>query len=592
MTDSLNNAGGNESEPRTGRDRTPADHDLSHDADQLLSPDPEQIGAPDDAAQLEGSAELDELDSLSMGELSLGENGLTLPIAGSGQEGAGGDLTADFMGGATGFANADGAEGSLRDADGEQVVPPRPITTEDMAELAAVEAELDQRWPETKIDPTLERVQLLMDLLGNPERAFPVIHVAGTNGKTSTVRMIESLLRAFHRRTGRTTSPHLQIVTERIAIDGEPVHPQDYIATWREIQPYVEMVDARSTENGGPAMSKFEVLVAMAYASFADAPVDVAVVETGMGGRWDATNVANADVAVITPIGLDHTDYLGDTIEEIAGEKAGIIKSRWDADDLLTPPDNVTIIAEQDPSAMKVVLAEAVEKDSAVARAGVEFGVSDAQIAVGGQQITLQGLGGTYEDIFLPLSGEHQARNAAVALAAVEAFFGAGSGRQLDIDSVREGFAKVTSPGRLERVRSAPSVFLDASHNPHGAKALAAAMARDFSFRRLVGVVGVLGDKDARGILAALEPVLDEIVVTRPQSPRALDEETLAEYARDAFGEERVHVATNLPGAVELAIELAEDDGDEGMVSGAGVLITGSVVTAGEARTLFGKQPS
>lgn len=536
--------------------------------------------------------EFESIDDLNLGEVSLGESGLTLPIDTTGQGLLSNGLGAGEAGASASSADIDGTGGPLRDADGEQVVPPRPITTQDMAELAEVEAELDQRWPETKIDPTLERVQLLMDLLGNPERAFPVIHVAGTNGKTSTVRMIESLMRAFHRRTGRTTSPHLQIVTERIAIDGEPIHPQDYVAAWREIKPYVEMVDAKSAEKGGPQMSKFEVLVAMAYASFADAPVDVAVVETGMGGRWDATNVVNADVAVITPIGLDHTDYLGDTIEEIAGEKAGIIKSRWDADDLLTPPDNVTVIAEQDPDAMRVVLAEAVNKDSAVARAGVEFGVLDAQIAVGGQQVTLKGLGGTYEDIFLPLSGEHQARNAAVALAAAEAFFGAGSGRQLDIESVREGFAKVTSPGRLERVRSAPSVFIDASHNPHGAEALAAAVARDFSFRRLVGVVGVLGDKDARGILAALEPIFDEVVITRTQSPRALDEETLAEYARDAFGEERVHVTTNLPGAVELAIELAEDDGDEGMVSGAGVLITGSVVTAGEARTLFGRQPS
>ncbi|MGV0409499.1 bifunctional tetrahydrofolate synthase/dihydrofolate synthase [Corynebacterium resistens] len=536
--------------------------------------------------------EFESIDDLNLGEVSLGESGLTLPIDTTGQGLLSNGLGAGEAGSSASAADIDGTGGPLRDADGEQVVPPRPITTQDMAELAEVEAELDQRWPETKIDPTLERVQLLMDLLGNPERAFPVIHVAGTNGKTSTVRMIESLMRAFHRRTGRTTSPHLQIVTERIAIDGEPIHPQDYVAAWREIKPYVEMVDAKSAEKGGPQMSKFEVLVAMAYASFADAPVDVAVVETGMGGRWDATNVVNADVAVITPIGLDHTDYLGDTIEEIAGEKAGIIKSRWDADDLLTPPDNVTVIAEQDPDAMRVVLAEAVDKDSAVARAGVEFGVLDAQIAVGGQQVTLKGLGGTYEDIFLPLSGEHQARNAAVALAAAEAFFGAGSGRQLDIEAVREGFAKVTSPGRLERVRSAPSVFIDASHNPHGAEALAAAVARDFSFRRLVGVVGVLGDKDARGILAALEPIFDEVVITRTQSPRALDEETLAEYARDAFGEERVHVTTNLPGAVELAIELAEDDGDEGMVSGAGALITGSVVTAGEARTLFGRQPS
>lgn len=483
-----------------------------------------------------------------------------------------------------------GDAGDADDAGAEQL-PPRPITTEDLAALAQVEAELDQRWPETKIDPSLERIELLMDLLGHPERTFPVIHVAGTNGKTSVVRMIESLLRAFHRRTGRTTSPHLQLVTERIAIDGKPIHPQDYVRIWEEIKPFVEMVDARSAETGGPQMSKFEVLVAMAYAAFADAPVDVAVVETGMGGRWDATNVANGEVAVITPIGYDHMDYLGNTLTEIAGEKAGIIKARWDSDDLLTPPDTVTIVAEQEPEAMQVILAETVEKDSAVARAGSEFAVLASGIAVGGQTLTIRGLGGEYTDIFLPLSGEHQARNAATALAAVEAFFGAGGERQLDIDTVREGFATVASPGRLERVRSTPSVFVDASHNPHGAKALAAALDRDFEFRRLVGVVAVLGDKDARGILAELEPVFDEVVITQTSSPRALEADVLAEYARDAFGEERVHVAGNVPGAVELAMELAEDD-EDGVVSGSGIVITGSVVTAGEARTLFGHEPA
>lgn len=531
--------------------------------------DNEQQGTPD-TADTQGTPD----------KVTLGESGLSLNL----DSVIPGDLGA---GGASGLGGP-----SADDApDLPDQLPPRPITQEDLADLAAVEAELDTRWPETKIDPSLERIEMLMDLLGNPERAFPAIHVAGTNGKTSVVRMIESLMRAFHRRTGRTTSPHLQLVTERIAVDGAPIHPQDYVRIWREIQPFVEMVDAKSEAEGGPKMSKFEVLVAMAYSAFADAPVDVAVVETGMGGRWDATNVINADVSVITPIGLDHTDYLGETLEEIAAEKAGIIKARWDAEDLLTPPDNVTVIAEQEPEAMNVLLKEAVEQDSAVARAGSEFGVLSSSIAVGGQQLNLRGLAGEYTDLFLPLSGEHQARNAAVALAAVEAFFGAGGDRQLDIDRVREGFATVASPGRLERVRSTPSIFVDASHNPHGARALAAAVDRDFDFRRLIGVVAVLGDKDARGILAALEPVVDELVVTQAQSPRALDVETLAEYARDALGEERVHVSPNVPAAVEMATMLAEDD-EDGLLTGAGVLITGSVVTAGEARTLFGKEPS
>ncbi|PRQ11694.1 dihydrofolate synthase [Corynebacterium sp. 13CS0277] len=468
-----------------------------------------------------------------------------------------------------------------------------PVSAEDLAALAQVEAELDSRWSEVTIDPSLSRMEELMDILGSPQLAYPTIHVAGTNGKTSTVRMIESLVRAFARRTGRTTSPHLQLVTERIAIDGVPLSPKDYVRTWREIQPYVEMVDARSEAAGGPRMSKFEVLTAMAFAAFADAPVDVAVVEVGLGGRWDATNVVRSDVAVITPVGLDHQDYLGETIEEIAAEKAGIIKPRWDMGDLLTPPDNVAIVGAQEPAAMKVILERAVEADAAVARFGQEFGVIDSSLAVGGQRISLKGLGGEYEDIFLPLAGEHQAANAACALAAVEAFFGAGPGRLLDHDRVREGFAAVESPGRLERVRATPTVFVDATHNPHGAKALAKALDRDFDFRRLIGVVAVLGDKDARGILDALEPVLTEVVITENSSPRALPAEELAEMAREIFGEERVHVADTLTGAVALAVELAEEsDEPGGQVSGSGVIVTGSVVTAGEARTLFGKDPA
>lgn len=469
---------------------------------------------------------------------------------------------------------------------------PRSIDAEDLEALAVVEAELDTRWPETTIDPSLDRIRMLMDVLGNPERSFPVIHVAGTNGKTSTVRMIESLLRALGRRTGRTTSPHLQLATERIAIDGEPIHPRDYVRVWREIQPYVELVDAKSEADGGPRMSKFEVLVGMAYAAFADAPVEVAVVETGMGGTWDATNVAEADVAVVTPIGLDHTDYLGDTLAEIAGEKAGIIKSRGDASDLLTPPDNVAVIGEQEPEAMEVLLARCRETDASVARAGYEYGVLAQSLAVGGQNVTLRGLAGEYDDIHLPLHGPHQARNAATALAAVEAFFGAGPGRPLAIDAVRRGFATVTSPGRLERVRSTPTIFIDAAHNPHGARALRAAIDAEFDFRRVVAVVACLGDKDAPGILKELEPFAEEIVVTQNTSPRALHVDDLYEMALDVFGDERVHRIDTLPPAVELAVALAEEtDSGDGIVSGSGVVITGSVVTAGEARTLFGKEP-
>nr|WP_325168036.1 folylpolyglutamate synthase/dihydrofolate synthase family protein [Corynebacterium macginleyi] len=464
-------------------------------------------------------------------------------------------------------------------------VAPQEVSPEELQALGEVEEELNQRWPETKIEPTLERIEMLMDLLGHPEQSFDVIHIAGTNGKSSTARMVDSLLRSFHRRVGLFTSPHLQRVTERIGIDGQPIHPRDYVSLWHEIKPYVEMVDAHSEV----PMSKFEVLVGLSYAAFADAPVDVAVVEVGLGGLWDATNVVNADVSVITPVGLDHMEYLGSDIREIAGEKAGIIKRRADAEDPLTPNENIAIIAEQAPEAMQVILQRAVDMDAGVARSGVEFAAVESRIAVGGQQVNIRGLGGMYQDIFLPLHGEHQAKNAAVALAAVEAFFGASSGHSLDIASVRTGFAKTISPGRLERVRTSPTTFIDAAHNPHGAKALGAALDRDFDFARLIGVVSVFGDKDAQGILIALEPYLSEVVISQNSSPRAIDAYELAETARDIFGEERVYVADDLPSAYAQAVELAEESEVQ---SGSGIVITGSVVTAGEARAMFGKEPA
>jgi dihydrofolate synthase/folylpolyglutamate synthase len=466
-------------------------------------------------------------------------------------------------------------------------------TPDEIAALLQVEHLLDQRWPETKLEPSTARISALMDLLGSPQRGYPSIHIAGTNGKTSVARMVDALLTALNRRTGRTTSPHLQSAVERISIDGKPITPAKYVETYREIEPFVELVDKQSEAGllgkAGPRLSKFEVVTAMAFAAFADAPIDVAVVEVGMGGRWDATNVVNAPVAVITPIGVDHANYLGDTIADIAAEKAGIITKQ---DDDLVPTDTVAVIARQLPEAMEVLLAQSVRADAAVAREDSEFAVLSRQVAVGGQLLELQGLGGVYPDLYLPLHGEHQAHNAVVALAAVEAFFGAGAHRQLDVDSVRTGFAAAASPGRLERVRSAPTVFIDAAHNPAGAAALAQALQEEFAFRFLVGVVSVMADKDVDGILTALEPVFDQVVVTYNGSPRALDVETLAVHAEERFGPDRVVTAATLPDAIESAIALVEDSGSEGEgFSGAGVVITGSVVTAGAARTLFGRDP-
>jgi dihydrofolate synthase/folylpolyglutamate synthase len=463
---------------------------------------------------------------------------------------------------------------AIRGGDSPDVVPATSSVV-GFAEFLAVEAALDRRWPETVLEPSTDRIAALVDALGDPHRGYPVVHLTGTNGKTSTARMIDALLTEIGLRTGRYTSPHLQRATERINVDNRPVTPERYVEIYRDVEPFLELVDGKHG-----TLSKFEVLTAMGFAAFADAPVEAGIVEVGLGGTWDATNVADATVAVITPIGVDHTEYLGTDVLDIAREKAGIIK-----------PGSVAVLATQDKDVAAVLLERCVEVDAQVAREGAEFGVVEREIAVGGQRIALRGLSGTYDDIFLPLHGEHQASNAALALAAAEALIGAGPKQPLDPDAVRAAFAGVISPGRLERLaagQGVPTVLVDAAHNPHGARALAAALLGEFRFTRLVGVVGVMRDKDARGILAELEPVLHEVVVTATSSPRAMDADELGALATEVFGAERVSVEPVLRAAVEQAGELAEEAGE----SGVGVIVTGSVVTAGETRTIFGKEPS
>jgi dihydrofolate synthase/folylpolyglutamate synthase len=433
-------------------------------------------------------------------------------------------------------------------------------------EYQAVEKAILQRGVEWDIDPTLDRINVLMDLLGQPQRAYPVVHITGTNGKSSTARMIDSLLRERNLRVGRFTSPHLASMRERIAIDGEPLSEDRFVEVYEDVHAYLELVDQQQGR-----LSFFETLTAMAFAAFADAPVDVAVIEVGMGGSWDSTNVADGAIAVITPISLDHVGYLGPDIEAIAREKAGIIKS-----------GATVVLAQQPLEAAEVLMRRAAESGATVAREGLEFGVAHREVAMGGQLMHLQGLKGVYEEIFLPLFGEHQAGNAACALAAVEAL--TGGGEPLDADLVRRAFAQVTSPGRLEVIRRGPTVVVDAAHNPGAMESVVQALEESFGFSRLVGVVAVMADKDVAGVLELLEPVMEEIVVTRNSSPRSMDPEELASLAEDIFGNERVHEVARIDDAIDIALGLAESTEE---FSGAGVLITGSVVTVADARALL-----
>lgn len=430
------------------------------------------------------------------------------------------------------------------------------------AEFEAVERALLARWPEHRIAPDLSREQRLCDLLADPQLTSQVIHVAGTNGKTSVARIIEALLRATGLRTGLMTSPALRDLTERLEVDGEPVPTERFVEVYRQIEPFVQMVDAESVSAGGPLMTMFEVITGLGYALFADAPVDVAVVEAGMGGRWDATNVNEADVAVITPIGLDHTDYLGDTLGLIATEKAGIIK-----------PGAHVVLAQQEPEALAALMQAADEAGATVTLPGLDYELLARGLAVGGQVVTIRVADHTYEEVFLSLHGRHQADNAALALAAVHAFMG----RLLEPEIVAEALGSVHSPGRLEVIGRHPLTLADAAHNPHGMHATAVAIPESFQFDRLVAVVAILGDKDVDAMLGSLAVVADEIVITHNDSPRCLPTAELAGRAGEFWEPAKVHPVKDFAAAMVKGRELAGPDGC--------VVATGSVVTAGMARS-------
>ena len=443
------------------------------------------------------------------------------------------------------------------------------ISPEDQSRIDAIEQALLARWPETRIEPTLERIAALVDMLGSPQLSYPTIHIGGTNGKTTTSRMIDSLLFEMGLRTGRFTSPHLESYLERIAINGESISAKELIFSFNDISAYLDLMDEKFEH----PISFFEAITALAFAAFAEHPIDVGVIEVGMGGQWDATNVVDADVSVIMPIGLDHTEYLGETLTEIAQTKAGIIKE-----------GGYVVLAQQEPECAVELLKQAALVGADVAREGVEYSVLTRSIAVGGQLLAIQGTKEIYTDIFIPLHGKHQASNAAAALVAVEVFFG---DQDLDIEAVRAGFANVKSPGRCEVLHRDPTIIVDAAHNPHGASAIADTIQTEFTFDEVIGVFAPMGDKDVRGILLELEQVMDSVIVTANSSPRSMKVEELEKIASEIFGSDRVFAAPTVTDAIDKAVKdcirpLSEDT--------IGILITGSVVTVGEARAIVRKK--
>lgn len=455
---------------------------------------------------------------------------------------------------------------------------PDPEQPVDEFSVESIYAEMLARAPESDMRPRLEPMQRAMDVLGEPQRTAPVIHVGGTNGKTSTARMIEAGLLAHDLRVGRYSSPHMGKVTERIAIDGKPVTDETFVRIWDEIRPHIGFVDQELVEQGETPLTLFELLTVLAFAIFADEPVDVMVIEVGLGGSWDATNVADAAVQVIGPISLDHTAMLGETVEEIAEEKAGIIKS-----------GGFLISAAQERDAADVLLEAAQTAGVPFRFEGVEFGVESRLPGVGGQQVTVQGLAGRYPDLMLPLLGAHQAENFALAVAALEAFLGGGE-RELALENLRTACEHVTSPGRLETLRSAPAIIVDAAHNPAGIEASAQALKESFGVTGLVLVVGILKDKDARAMLRELFEQYSElssaVCFTASTSPRAIPSADLAELALDAgFQEGDIHSTERLDEAISWAVARTDEDG---ATETGGILVTGSITVVGEARALFG----
>ena len=430
------------------------------------------------------------------------------------------------------------------------------------SKAAFVLEELMKRVPENKIRPRLEPTRRAVELLGDPQRSYRVIHITGTNGKTSTTRFIERILREHGLRTGRFTSPHLLKFTERMAIDGEPVSDEVLYGVYVDIEPILEMVDQELAAQSEAPLTFFEALSVLGFAVFADAPVDVLVLEVGMGGAWDSTNVADGDVAVFTPIGLDHMDRLGNTISEIAETKSGIIK-----------PGSLVVSSNQTADALQVLKRVSGEKAEGHFLLGEDFSVEFHEATSTGQRVMISGLAGRYGPYEAPVFGIHQSTNLAVAIAAVEAFLGGGQVPIAD-DVLRSAVADLSSPGRLQLVRTDPAILLDGAHNPAGAKTLATSLMSEFSEKPLVGLLAVLSDKDVAGVVSELSGCFQNVVATSSSSNRSLDAKALEAIAKDHSGA-TTESAPNVISGLERARSIAREiDGR--------VVVTGSISLVGD----------
>lgn len=459
---------------------------------------------------------------------------------------------------------------------------PDPSNWEPASSFAEAEARLLQRWPENKVAPGLTRVTEILENMGEPHLSAPVIHVAGTNGKTTTARVIEIICRSYGLTTGLFTSPSLNSITERIQLNGSPISEASFLRAYNDTGFFVDLTDAQATQAEADPVTMFEAVTALAFAAFADAPVDIMIFEVGMGGTWDATNVVQPAVSVVTPIGLDHMDYLGETLAEIAGEKAGIIK-----------PGVPVVIAEQPEAAQAVLNARATELEVPILAEGTDFFVTEQAVAVGGQLVTVQTPAAVYPDLYLPIHGEHQAHNLAVGLTAVELLFAElyadrRPEQELNPEVVQAGLNQLVSPGRLERVRTSPTVIVDAAHNPSGVQASCKAIAESFGFSGTVGVLAILEGKDALGIVQAMAGYIDQLVITQNSSPRAMTAEALHKVALYVYDPENIHLEFDLPDALDRAVALADEFEPNGT---GGIVALGSVVTAADVRNMLAPLP-